>query len=370
MSRRILLDRLAGDPGAVLIDGDRIVGLGPEAAGVGDVQRVACDGLRAVPGFLDLQVNGVEHHDFTSAPASMWEAGTALARHGVTAFLPTIVSSGRGTVEAALAALASGPVEARGAVPLGLHIEGPFISPRRRGAHAERHLRAPDLDELPAWVAGGARIVTLAPELPGGLAAVREVASAGAIASVGHTDADADLTRQAIDAGARMATHLFNAMPPFHHRAPGAAGALLDDERVTVGLIGDGVHVDPLLLRLVARSASGRTMLVSDAVATRLGDVELIADGGSARLSDGTLAGSPHAIDHGVRTFAGAVGSADAAIDAVTSVPARLLGLADGRGMLHVGGRADVVLLDEDLGVAATLVGGRPAYLGDQVAWP
>ncbi len=370
MSRRILLDGMTGDPGSVLIDGDRIVGLGPAAAGLGDVQRVACDGLRAVPGFLDLQVNGIDGHDFASAPASMWAAGAALALHGVTAFLPTIVSSGRGTVEAALAALASRPVEIRGAVPLGLHIEGPFISPRRRGAHDARHLRAPDLGELAAWVAGGARIVTLAPELPGGLAAVRQVASAGAVASIGHTDADADLTRKAIDAGARMATHLFNAMPPFHHRAPGAAGALLDDDRVTIGLIGDGVHVDPLLLRLVARAAAGRTMLVSDAVATRLGDAELVADGEAARLGDGTLAGSPLAIDHGVRTFARATGSADAALHAVTSVPAGLLGLTDGRGTLRVGGRADVVLLDQDLAVAATLIGGRPAHLGERVAWP
>ena len=370
MSRRILLDGLAGDPAALLIEGDRIAGLGAAAASAGDADRVSCDGLRAVPGFLDLQVNGVEVHDFTSAPASMWEAGSTLARHGVTGFLPTIVSSPRGTVEEAMTALAARPAQARGAVPLGLHVEGPFIAPERHGAHDAEQLRPPDLGELAAWVAGGARIVTLAPELPGGLAAVHQVASAGAVASIGHTDADLEVTRQAIEAGARMATHLFNAMPSLHHRAPGAAGALLDDERVTVGLIADGVHVHPTLVRLVARAAPGRTLLVSDVVAVRLGGAELVGDDGSARLRDGTLAGSPRALDHDVRTFAAATGSADAAIEAVTSVPARLLDLEDGRGTLRIGGRADVVLLDGDLHVAATLVGGLPVYPGERVAWP
>jgi N-acetylglucosamine-6-phosphate deacetylase len=370
MSRRLLLEGLAGEPAAVLIDGDRIAGLGPELASVDDAERVACDGLRAVPGFLDLQVNGVADHDFTSQPASIWDAGMTLARHGVTGFLPTIVSSPRGTVEAALAAFAAAPAQPLGALPLGLHVEGPFISPVRRGAHDVRHLRAPELVELEGWAARGARIVTLAPELPGGLAAVERVASAGVVASVGHTDAGIDVARQAIDAGARMATHLFNAMPPLHHRVPGVVGALLDDERVTIGLIADGVHVDPVLLRLVARAAPGRIMLVSDAVAARLGDAELVGDDGSARLSDGTLAGSPHALDHGMRTFAAATGSVDAALAAVTSVPARLLGLSDGRGALRVGGRADLVLLDEDLQVAATLVGGLPAHPGERVAWP
>ncbi len=369
MSRRILLDGLAGNPAVVLIDGGLIIGLERAAADVGDAIRIACDGLRAVPGFLDLQVNGVDGCDFASEPSSMWDAGSRLARHGVTAFLPTIVSTPPGTVQSALAALAAGPLEPRGALPLGLHIEGPFIASARRGAHDARHVRDPDLEQLDAWVAGGARIVTVAPELPGGLAAVERIVGSGAVASIGHTDADAEITRRAIDAGARMATHLFNAMPPLHHRAPGAAGAVLDDDRVTLGLIADGVHVDPVLLRLVARVAPSRVLLVSDAVAERLGEAELIADE-AARLGDGTLAGGTRGLDHGLRTFAAAIGSMDAALDAVTVAPAGVLGLEDGRGVLRVGGRADVVLLDEHLDVAATLVGGLPAYPGERVAWP
>ncbi len=373
MSRRILLHGLRGNPTAVLIEGGRIAGLDTSADrshdvhDPGDTTVVACDGLRAVPGFLDLQVNGVGRWDFTSSPGTIWEVGETLARHGVTAFLPTIVSSPRGTVEAALAAFVAAPPDPRGALPLGLHVEGPFIAPARRGAHDARHLRDPDLAEIDAWVRSGARIVTLAPELPRGLEAVGRIAGAGAVASIGHTDADAGITRHAIEAGGRMATHLFNAMPPLHHRAPGVAGALLADERVTLGLIADGVHVDPLLLGLVARAAPGRAMLVSDVVGSRLGGAHLRGDEPAARLEDGTLAGGTRLLDDGLRTFARAAGSVDAALDAVTAIPARLLNLRDGRGALRVGGRADVVLLDERLEVAATFVGGVPAHLGERL---
>jgi len=315
-------------------------------------------------------VNGVDGHDFTSDPAAIRSAGVGLARHGVTAFLATIVSSPRGTVEAALTVLADATRSPSGAVPLGLHVEGPFISPARRGAHDARHLRPPDLGELRSWVAGGARLVTLAPELPGGLAAIEEIAGNGGVASIGHTDADAETTARAIEAGARCATHLFNAMPPLHHREPGVAGVLLDDERVTIGLIADGVHVDPRLLRIVARAAPGRIALVSDAVGRRLGSATVAHAGGSARLADGTLAGGLRQLDHGLRTFAAATGSVAAAVEAATAVPARLLGLADGRGALRPGGRAGVVLLDAELAVAATVVGGRPVHLADGMTWP
>ena len=233
-------------------------------------------------------------------------------------------------------------------MPLGLHVEGPFISARRLGAHDPALRRDPDLAEIRDWVAGGARMVTLAPELEGGLEAIETIAAAGGIAAIGHTDADATTTGRAIDAGARYATHLFNAMPPLDHRAPGPVGAMLADERVTVGVIADGVHVDPLLLAVVARAAAGRISLVSDAVATGLGGRQLTHGPEGARLPDGTLAGGTAGLDQVVRTFAAIAGGA-AAIAAVTETPARLLGLDDGRGTLRAGGRGDVVLLTEDL---------------------
>ena len=324
-------------------------------------------GLSAAPGFIELQVNGVGDADFTADPATIQRGAAMLPAHGVTSFLPTIVTSPRGTVEAALAAMPA--AETTGAVPIGLHVEGPFVSARRLGAHDPALRRDPDLDEIREWLAAGVRMLTLAPELPGGIEAIEIIATTGAVAAIGHTDADAGTASRAIDAGARYATHLFNAMRPLDHREPGPAGAILADERVTVGLIADGVHVHPLVLGLVARAAAGRVSLVSDAVATGLGGRSLTHGPDGARLPDGTLAGGSAGLDRVVRTFA-AIAGRQAALAAVTEIPAGLLALDDGRGTLRVGGRADIVLLTGDLEVAATIVGGRVAFRSPGPAAP
>ena len=364
MAERLLIEGLTGSPRRILVTDGLIEALdGPAISGVTVLNG---EGLTATPGFIELQVNGVGDADFTADPVSIPRAATLLPRHGVTSFLPTIVTSPRGTVERALAAL-DAPID--GATPLGLHVEGPFLSPHRLGVHDPELRRDPDLGEIRGWLAGGARMITLAPELPGALEAVEVIAAAGAIAAIGHTDADVATTVRAIDAGARYATHLFNAMPPLQHRAPGAAGALLADERATLGLIADGVHVDPLIIGLVARAANGRVSLVSDGVATGLGGRALAHGPDGARTPDGTLAGGTAGLDHGVRTFA-AVAGREAAITAVTETPARLLGLDDGRGALRPGGRADIVLLTADLGVAVTIVGGRIAFRSPAAAAP
>ena len=357
-------------PSSVLIRDGRVAALDADATrDAGSATVIRADGLTAVPGFIELQLNGMDGHDFTSDPESMWKAGDGPARFGVTAFLPTIVTSPRGAVEAALEAWRAGTPRAA-PVPLGLHVEGPYLSPARAGAHDPSLLRAADRDEIAGWLAGdGLRIVTLAPELPGSLEAIRQLAAAGVVASVGHTDADAATTRRAIDAGARYATHLFNAMSPLGHRAAGAPGVLLADERVTVGLILDGNHLDPVVTELVARLARGRISLVSDAIAAlglpdgthRLGARGVEVKDGRAELPDGTLAGSVAGLDACVRELARVTGSARAAVEAVTAVPARLLGLAD-RGDLRPGAHADVVLLDSNLEIRTTIVGGRVAY--------
>jgi N-acetylglucosamine-6-phosphate deacetylase len=366
MASTLLIRDLAGPTPTILIEDGRIAALGGPRDATAD-EVIDAGGRTALPGFIELQVNGIDEHDFTSDPLSMGRASVLLARHGVTSFLPTIVTSPRGTVEAALEALGSARAP-DGAVPIGLHVEGPFLSPARHGAHDPELLRSPDLAELRSWTERAARIVTLAPELPGGLEAVRLVADAGAVAAVGHTAANAVTTRAAIDAGARYATHLFNAMPPMGHRDPGAAGALLADDRVTIGLIADERHVDPAMLTVAARAAAGRFSIVSDGVSTRLGhraiDRALERADGDARLPDGTLAGGSFGLDHGVRTMARLVG-VDAAVAAVTAVPARLLGLDDGRGEIREGGRADLVLVSTELEVALTIVGGRIVYQGD-----
>lgn len=365
-------------PSSMLITDGRISALDDEARGFAGAARVlAADGLTAVPGFIELQLNGAFGHDFTSAPASMWQVGNRLARHGITAFLPTIVTSGRGSVEAALDAYGR-PNAATGAVPLGLHVEGPYLSPARAGAHDPALLRDPDLDEVTGWVTdGGVRILTLAPELPRGLDVIRLLSRRGVVAAVGHTDADAATAAAAIDAGARYATHLFNAMPPFRHRMPGAVGALLADARVTVGLILDRHHLDPIVVSLVERMAHGRVSLVSDAIAAlglgdgshRLGGMTVEVLDGAARLPNGTLAGSATPLDVCLRSFAAMTRAPEEAIGAVTSVPARLLGLDDGRGALMIGGRADVVLLDAELEVQATIIGGEVAYAVEALGW-
>jgi N-acetylglucosamine-6-phosphate deacetylase len=364
------LGDLAG-PSAVLIRDGRIFALDADAeAAEGTATMVRADGLTAAPGFIELQLNGIDGHDFTSDPGSMWVVGDGPARYGVTAFLPTIVTSPRGTVDSALDAWRKGTPTAGQPVPLGLHVEGPYLAAARAGAHDRLLLRPPDADEIAGWLDGdGLRIVTLAPEVPGALEAIAQLTGAGVVTSVGHTDADAATTRRAIDTGARYATHLFNAMSSLGHRAPGAPGALLADERVTLGLILDGHHLDPIVTSLVARLAPGRLSLVSDAIAALglpdgshwLGAMEVEVRDGAARLGDGTLAGSVAGVDACVRELARVTGSPATAVEAVTATPARLLGDAD-RGHLRPGARADLVLLDAELVVRRTIVGGRTAF--------
>jgi len=371
-----------GLPIRIVVDGSQITAI-TEASSKREMPTGArlldASGLIASPGFIDLQVNGAAGHDITSDPSAMWEIGEALARHGVTSFLATIVSSPPGVVDAALDAWRTAPA-ARGAVPIGLHLEGPFLAPSRAGAHNPENLRLPDQEESAGWSrAAGARIVTLAPELPGALDLVKGLSARGVLVAIGHTDADAATGRAAVDAGARYGTHLLNAMPKLDGRAPGLAAALLADDRVTIGLIADGIHVAPEMLDTVRRTAGpGRLSLVSDAIAgldlppgrVRLGDVDVVVGPEGARLADGRLAGAIAGLDVGLRTLVAATGCERAeAVAAVTSTPATLLGLDDGRGRLEVGGRADITLLTPELDVAATFVAGELAWGADPSRW-
>lgn len=370
-------------PGMPLEEGRILVAAGRIAAAgrAGDVavpataERVDAGGLFAAPGFLDLQVNGGFGIDLTSEPDALPALARRLPEVGVTGFLPTIVSSPPEVVAAALAALeAAASADPAAAVPLGLHLEGPFLSPQALGAHDAASIRPPDPAEAAGWsAAAGVRLVTLAPELPGALELIGRLVDRGVVVAAGHSRASADEGRAGIEAGVRYATHLFNAMPPLGHREPGLAGALLADERVTIGLIADGVHVDPLVVALVWRLVGERRFsLVSDAVAAlglppgraRLGRSEVTHAGRAARLADGTLAGSAAGIDAGLRTLVAAGVPLPGAIRALTAVPAALLGDRE-RGTLRVGSRADLVLLAPELTVRATYVAGWLAYRVD-----
>lgn len=331
------------------------------------------DGLVVAPGFVDLQCNGGWGIDVSSEPERLWDLGAELPRTGVTAWLPTVVTGPPAVVDRALAALADGPPPGwRGAVPLGLHLEGPFLAPGRRGAHAAEHLRAPALEAVAGWSrVGGVAAVTLAPELPGALPVIEALAERGVLVSIGHTDATAEEARVAVDAGARWVTHLWNAMAPLHHREPGVVGVALTDERLYAGLIADGVHVHPTVVELAHRLLDERLVLVTDAVSAlglpagthRLGS-QAVAVGAApgVRLADGTLAGSDLSMEQAVRNLVEMTGCPLAdAVAAASAAPARLLG-DDERGLLAPGRRADLVVLRPDGQLVATYVAGEALH--------
>jgi N-acetylglucosamine-6-phosphate deacetylase len=334
-------------------------------------------GLWLVPGFIDLQCNGGWGHDFSHEPDSIWQVARHLPETGVTAFLPTIVTSPWSAVAAAQAAWQAGPPAGwQGAQPLGLHLEGPFLSPGKKGAHNPTYLRLPDPAATGDWhPEQGVRLVTLAPELPGALGVIGQLAARGVIVSAGHSLANGEAAQKGIDAGLRYGTHLFNAMPPLLHREPGLAGALLADERVTLGLIADGLHVHPTLVKVVWQALGPhRLNLVSDAMAAlgmppgryRLGDFEVTVDDYSSRLADGTLAGSVMPLATAVQRFCAMTGiSLEEALPLVTTTPARLLGLDQCKGRIAPGYDADLLLLDKNGHIARSWVRGEEVLSGD-----
>ena len=368
-------DRLLA-PGTVIVRGGRITDVRAGRPGA-SVPHVALDGGTLGPGLVDLQVNGFAGIDFSTAdPAAVRTAAAAIARTGVTAFLPTLVTAPVDELAAAVGRLAAAREELTGtatAQPFGVHVEGPFLSATHPGAHNPRWLRDPDPDAVAAIVdgaPGAVRILTLAPERAGALEAIAALAERGVVVSIGHSDATAAQVRAALHAGARKVTHLFNAQRGLHHREPGVVGVALTDPRVTSGLIADLHHVAPEAGRIALAAAPGRLLLVTDAAAAAgmppgsytLGGtpIEQPADGPPLR-PDGTIAGSALTLD---RAVANAVALGLDLVDAVaaaSTLPADLVGEPD-RGRLRPGARADLVWLGDDLRARATWVCGRLAH--------
>ena len=318
---------------------------------------VDATGLRIVPGFIDMQINGGWGLDLQRNPSSMWDLGTRLVELGVTSFLPTLTTNGADRRLEALAVWRSRPGRYSGAEPIGWHLEGPWLAPTRHGAHDRNLLRpipseiAPELDP-----ASGVRLVTLAPELANADHMIETLAERGVVVSCGHTEATSSQTVEAIRAGATMATHLFNAMPSLHHRTFGAAGALLLYSPF-LGLITDGVHVAPEMVKLIWAMGAGRIIVVSDAVWQM--HTELDGGGTGARTEDGTLAGATVGLDEAVRNLMWFTGcELDQAVRAVTEIPAYCLRLQD-RGRIEKDRRADLTALDGDGTVRLTFVGGQ-----------
>ncbi len=361
--------------------------LGVEAALVdgrlvpGDVEladgRIAAYGLSSMnghgiasPGFVDLQVNGFAGVDFLGAtPDGYRRAGEALLETGVTAYLPTFITAPEARLVAALREV---PATPSGPRILGVHLEGPFLSPARLGIHPESDRRDPDealLERL--LTAGPVRLMTLAPELPGAERLIDLLLRHEVAISCGHSDATAEEANAAFDAGVRTVTHLFNAMRPFRHRDPGIAGAALAREDVVVQVILDGVHLAEETARVVVRAARGRIALVTDAMAGaglsdgayRLGGVAIEIQDGIARGPSGVLAGSTLTMVDAVRNLHAIGASLEESLAAASEVPARVL-RNPVAGRIAIGLPADVVVLTEGLEVERVLVDGRDRVVG------
>jgi N-acetylglucosamine-6-phosphate deacetylase len=363
-SQTMVLDGQVCRPGWLEVSGGRIrsCGAGPPP---GPVDRDFPESV-VVPGFVDMHVHGGGGASYTDADG-IGAAADFHRRHGTTSTLASLVTAAPGELIAGVRALAA--AAHRGTIA-GIHLEGPWLSPARCGAHDPARMRHPDATEIDAVLAaagGTIRMVTLAPELPGAEDAIRRFLDANVVVAVGHTDATYERTQRAIAAGATVGTHLFNAMPPLHHREPGPALALLRDPRVTVEIIADGVHVHPEVVRaVIAAAGPDRVAVVTDALAAagcddgtfRLGGVPVDVVSGVARVhGTSTIAGSTATMDRLFRHVAADAGLADAALMTATT-PARALGL-ERVGALRAGYDANLVVLDGALELTAVMVRGE-----------
>ncbi|MFF9685485.1 N-acetylglucosamine-6-phosphate deacetylase [Streptomyces sp. NPDC014623] len=363
---RVVLPTGTVENGRVIVEGTRIAGSTTD-----DARTVDLSGHWVVPGFVDMHNHGGGGASFVTGSAEEVLAGARTHReHGTTTMVASTVTGDMDSL-ARQAGMLSELVE-QGEFA-GIHFEGPFISPCRKGAHSEQLLRDPDPAEVRKLLdaaRGSARMVTLATELPGGVESVRLLAEHGVIAAVGHTDATYEQTVEAIDAGATVATHLFNAMPAIGHRAPGPVAALLEDERVTVELINDGTHLHPAALELAYHHAGAdRVALITDAMDAagagdglyELGPLAVEVRDGVARLVEGgSIAGSTLTLD---TAFRRAVTidriPVDDVVRSISANPARLLGLYDRVGSLDPGKDADLVVLDADFALKGVMRRGE-----------
>jgi len=355
--------------GWVQIEAGVITAMSPGPRPPGDA--VDLGGAWLLPGYIDLHVHGGGGHDASASPADLAAAVAFHRQHGTTRTLVSLVAAPLEALAEQLAWIADrvaiGPT-AQGHV-LGAHLEGPFLSAARCGAQNPGHLLRPDtaaFARLAAAARGTLRSITIAPELPGALDLIAAARAAGVVAAVGHTDATYAQARVGLEAGLRLATHLFNGMPPVHHREPGVVVAVLEG-RIAVEIINDGIHIHPALIRLLAREPE-QLLLVTDAISAAgtgdgtflLGGQQAVVRDGTARLTaTGTLAGSTLTMDAAVRRAVVECGlPIEVASAAASANPARVLGIGDRCGAIAVGHDADLVVLDDELRVLRVMAGG------------
>ena len=362
---------------ALVIEAGHIValepGLHPVSAGAHE-RILHADGLRVAPGLIDLHVHGSAGSDTMDAtPAALAAMSNFIIKHGVTAYLPTTITGPGAAIQTAITNVERTPQPEDGAHHLGVHLEGPYLSPTQRGAQPEEFLRQPDPGEYDSWLDSSVvRLVTVAPEIPGVFSLIDRGVAKGIRFSAGHCQANYEQMMQAVDRGLNQATHTFNAMLGLHHREPGTAGAVLADERIYAQVIVDGVHVHPAIVRvLVQAKGINRTILITDAIrAAGLADGDYDLGGhivhvaeGIARTSSGSLAGSTLTLDKAVRNvmqFAGV--SLNQALAMASRVPAEAMRWSGRKGVLEPGADADVILFDASLNIRASIVAGNLVY--------
>lgn len=376
----VLADREVPDA-LVLIEGARLAYVGPRdgASVPAGAREVDGRGMYVLPGLIDTHVHGTFGDDvMTDGPEGIRRISARFPRFGTTAWLPSTISARHGDLLSAIRACVDAQrAPGEGAEIVGVHVEGPYINLKRKGAQPAEGVRDPDMGEVRELLQaaeGQIRVMTLAPELPGALDLIRYLVEHGIVASLGHTDATYEQALAGIAAGATHATHLFNAMRPIHHRDPGVIAACLNEPEILAEVIPDGVHLDPQIVRLAIRTKGpDRTALITDAFSATglpdgihtLGPHRVIVQGNLCTLEDGTIAGSIITMDGAVRNAMRFAGSTLVeAVRMASLIPARVAGCANRKGSLETGKDADVALFDGELRCVATWANGRQVHNG------
>ncbi|WP_306009903.1 N-acetylglucosamine-6-phosphate deacetylase [Bacillus sp. MMSF_3328] len=376
---RVLTEDGIIDKGYILVEDGKIKSFGPadELGGQSADKTIELDaGATLAPGFIDLHIHGAGGADtMDSTPEALQTIARTLPAEGTTSFLATTITQERSLIEKALANAAAYKPEGFEAEMLGIHLEGPFINEKRKGAQPLEHILKSDVELFKAWQEKSGqliRLVTLAPELEGGKELVRHLAETGVIASIGHSDADYEEVREAVEAGATHVTHLFNGMKGLHHREPGTAGAALLFKELIVEMIADGVHVRPEMIKLALNSKGIDGMvLITDSMRAKclkngtydLGGQDVTVKDGMALLEDGTLAGSILRMKDSVKNMTKFADITLAeAVKLASENPAKQLKVFDRKGSIAEGKDADLTVLNENMDIVLTICRGKVAY--------